>query len=134
MTAAAGSTRTAGRAGAVLTSLRVAVALHGLSILVQAVTAGQMIGGADMRGLHGTGAAAVHVLGLVQLVLAVVYWRAGRGPGWPAAASLVLFLLGFGQSMTGGMGAAATHVPLGLLTFGVAVAILVVVFRPVRAS
>ncbi|RBQ19700.1 hypothetical protein DP939_13305 [Spongiactinospora rosea] len=134
MTAAAGSTRTAGRAGAVVTSLRVAVALHVASILVQAVTAGQMIGGADMRGLHGAGSAAVHVLGLVQLVLAVVYWRAGRGPGWPAAASLVLLLLGFGQSMTGGMGAASTHVPLGLLTFGVAVAILVVVFRPARTD
>ncbi|MDF5758133.1 hypothetical protein [Spongiactinospora sp. TRM90649] len=130
MTATAGSTRTAGGGGAVLTSLRVAAALQVAAILVQAVTAGQLIGGADTRGVHGMGAFAVHLFGLIQLVLAVVYWRAGRGPGWPAAVSLILLLLGFAQSAVGGMGNVTTHVPLGLLTFGLAVAVPVAAFRP----
>ncbi|MCG5213869.1 hypothetical protein [Streptosporangium sp. KLBMP 9127] len=113
------------RPGAALITLRYAAVLHVVAILIQAVTAGQIVGGADMAGAHGVGAGPVHLFGLLQLVMAVLLWRPGRGPGWPAMASLILFLMGGVQSAIGGRGDIALHVPLGMATFGLAVAVLV---------
>ncbi|MDP9867130.1 MULTISPECIES: hypothetical protein [Streptosporangium] len=104
--------------------LRAVSALYGVAVLVQAVTAGQLLSG-GAAGAHGAGAAAVHLLGLAQLVVAVLLWRPGRGPGRPALASLVLLLAGFAQSALGGAGGTALHVPLGMALFGGVVAMTV---------
>lgn len=62
-------------------------------------------------------------------------WRPGRGPGWPALASLALLLaeilqLGFGYGRV-----LALHVPLGVAIFGLTVALALGAWRlgrPVR--
>lgn len=95
--------------------LRVAVALELVSLLLQTGTAGQLLAGvAAGRSLHGTGSLFVHVFGLVALVAAILVWRPGRGPWWPAVAGLVLLLGGFAQSAFGGTGQIALHVPVGV--------------------
>lgn len=95
--------------------LRVAVGLELVSLLLQTGTAGQLLEGvAAGRSLHGSGSLFVHVFGLVALVAAILVWRPGRGPWWPALAGLVLLLGGFAQSAFGGSGQLALHVPVGV--------------------
>jgi len=101
-------------------AFQAAALLNMVAVLVQAVTAGQMMGGAA-GGLHGAGAGAVHLLGLALVVTAVLLWRPGRGAGWPALVSVAVLLLGFVQSMLGGSGAVAAHVPLGVALFGLSI-------------
>jgi hypothetical protein len=111
-----------------VTAFKAVAALNTLSVLVQAVTAGQLMSGGTAT-LHGTGAFAVHVLGLVQLVVAVLMWRPGRRAGWPALVSAAVLLLGFVQSALGGSGVVAVHVPLGMTLFGLSVWLLVWAWR-----
>ncbi|PRX96165.1 hypothetical protein [Allonocardiopsis opalescens] len=118
-----------------LIALRVAVGAHAAMVLLQAASAGGLLSGADgMWAVHGAGAGAVHVLGLVQLVAAVLYWRPGGGPPWPAWASLALLLLGMAQSAVGGSGAVAVHVPLGVAVFGLTVWMLTWAMAARRAA
>jgi hypothetical protein len=115
--------------------LRVVVLLHTALILAQAAFAGQFLAGdgAWVR-VHEANAGIIHMVGFFQLVLAVLVWRPGRGPGWPALASLALLLaeelqLGFGYARI-----LALHVPLGVAIFGLAVAILVGTRRLTRVE
>ncbi|WP_214324576.1 hypothetical protein [Nonomuraea sediminis] len=116
-----------------LTAFKAVTVLNTLAVLVQAVSAGMLLSGGG-SGLHGTGALAVHVLGLIQLVTAVLLWRPGRGPGWPALAALVVLLAGFVQSALGGSGVVLVHVPLGMAIFGLSVWLLVWSYSPRRTS
>lgn len=111
-----------------LTEFKILTALNTLAVLFQAVTAGQLLSGAS-AGPHDIGAGAVHVLGLAQLVVAVLVWRPGRGAGWPALVGLGILLLGFVQSAMGGAGVLTVHVPLGMAVFGLSVWLLVWAWR-----
>ncbi|HUR07623.1 MAG TPA: hypothetical protein VM347_34130 [Nonomuraea sp.] len=111
-----------------LTAFKILTVLNTLSVLFQAVTAGQLLSGAA-AGPHGLGAGAVHVLGLAQLVAAVLVWRPGRGTGWPALVGLAILLLGVVQSAVGGSGLLTVHVPLGMAVFGLSVWLLVWAWR-----
>lgn len=111
------------------TTFKVIAALNGLAVLAQAVTAGQVLSGAD-SGMHGMGAGAVHLLGLLLVVSGGLAWRPGRGPGWPALVGTAILLLGFVQSMSGGSGATELHVPLGMTIFGLSVWLVVWAFSP----
>lgn len=105
--------------------------LTGLAILAQAVFAGMFLGGAaGMRDVHGAGSLVVLVLSVIQLVVAVLYWRPWRGSGFPALASVVLVVAVVVQSITGDSGVTAVHVPLGMLMFGLAVWLAVWALRP----
>ncbi|GAA3468630.1 hypothetical protein GCM10018965_031830 [Nonomuraea roseola] len=116
-----------------LTPFKIFTAVNVVAVLLQAFTAGQLLGGAGSA-MHGTGAGAVHVAGLLLLVTGVLMWRPGRGPGWPALASLAILLLGFVQSATGGSGAVALHVPLGMAIMGISVWLAVWAFTPSRSA
>jgi hypothetical protein len=115
--------------------LRAIVLLHAVLVLTQAALAGQFLAGhgAWLR-VHETNAGIIQLVGLVQLVVAVLLWRPGRGPGWPALASLALlvaeeFQIGFGYARV-----LALHVPLGVAIFGLTVALLVGTGRLTRAD
>jgi hypothetical protein len=107
-------------------TLRAIVLLHATLILAQAAFAGQFLAGhAAWVRVHEANAGIIHLVGFVQLVVAILVWRPGRGPGWPALASLALLLaeelqLGFGYARI-----LALHVPLGVAIFGSTVALLV---------
>lgn len=110
--------------------LRVLIALNAVAIFAQAVFAGMFLGGdATMRAVHGMGSFAVHALGLLLLIAAIVHWRPWHGPGFPALASTILLFAGFAQSMTGGSGVTAVHVPLGMAMFGLVIWLVVWALR-----
>ncbi|MFD1930245.1 MULTISPECIES: hypothetical protein [Nonomuraea] len=109
-----------------LYTLRVLVLAHAVSLLVAASFAGQALVYGDTSLVADLATAETHVMigmvahlvGLLQVIAAVLYWRPGRGAGWPALASLALFLLGIAQHFLlifVGLGA---HVPNGVLMFG----------------
>jgi hypothetical protein len=105
--------------------LRAIVLLHAALVLTQAAFAGQFLAGAAWVRLHELNAGIIHLVALVQLVVAILVWRPGRGPGWPALTSLALLLaeelqMGFGYARV-----LALHVPLGVAIFGITVAMLV---------
>ncbi|GII03411.1 hypothetical protein [Planobispora takensis] len=77
---------------------------------------------------HVMAGLAVHVIALLQIVAAVLVWRPGRGAGWPALASLGLFLIGMGQHFTWQL--LGTHVPSGLALFGLTLAVLIWAWSP----
>lgn len=94
-------------------------------VLTQAAIAGQFLfQGADIA-LHGYVGNASFVLGVVTAVLSFV----SRSPGWLRILAVLLVLLLFSQTGLGYVGrnsgfAASWHIPLGVATFGVAVATL----------
>ncbi|GAA3072164.1 hypothetical protein [Streptosporangium carneum] len=112
--------------------------LHGLRVLVTAQTVGLLVaasfagqaarGGADLAETHVTVAMVVHLIALLQAVAALLVWRPGRGAGWPAPASLGLFLVGVGQHLSRDLPGA--HVPGGLTLIGLTAAMLVWVWSP----
>jgi hypothetical protein len=109
-----------------LGGLRVVVLVHAAMVLAQAAFAGRFLAG-DAAGLraHETNAGLIELVALLQLVLAVAVWRPGRGPGWPAVASLALLLAEGFQIGMGYEGRLAVHVPLGVAIFGLTVALAV---------
>jgi hypothetical protein len=98
-----------------------------LAVFAQAVLAGLFLDGGDgWRGWHAVnGMLVLPLLALIQVILAVVVWRRGHGPGWLAVASVGLLLALLVQSMLGMTGQVAAHVPLGVAIFGLTGTLLV---------
>jgi hypothetical protein len=93
----------------VLVTLEVALGL------MQTALAGGFLGGDyGALDLHATNASILGVVCLAQLVSAVLLWKPGRGPGWPALWTAVLFLAEGGQISLGYARVLAVHVPLGV--------------------
>ena len=102
-------------------ALRLVASVQPALLLLQAALAGQFLGGNQAAvGLHSANADLIQVLGLVQVVLAVVVWRR-RGPAWPAAVSALLLLAIEVQFVMGFRQQVGVHVPLGVAIFGVMV-------------
>jgi hypothetical protein len=124
--------RSAAHVSGVLRTLQVAAALTVLCILVQFVTAGQLLSQNEgALSLHGNGAIVMHVLTAVATIAAFLHWRATRGPLWPTVLSAVVFVGSFVQAYLGDEGVMSVHVPLAMLLSGCAVAVLVWSFLPV---
>ncbi|ACZ86907.1 hypothetical protein [Streptosporangium roseum] len=112
-----------------LYGLRILVTAQAVALVVAASFAGQAVqGGAELAETHVMVGMVVHLIALLQIVAAVLVWRPGRGAGWPALASLGLFLIGMGQHFSWEM--LGTHVPSGLALFGLAVAVLIWAWSP----
>lgn len=117
--------------------LRVGVTLELAAILLQAVTAGGMLDHvAAEKTMHGTGAFVVNAFGLLMLVAAILVWRPGRGPGWPAIVSAVVFVGGFAQEAFGESRMLALHVPWGVTLMALTTWVFVWAWwrRPARAT
>lgn len=94
--------------------------LLAVSLLARVIFAGLFLDGHDAwRNWHAAnGMVLLPLLALVQVVLAVVVWRPGRGPGWPAIASVGLLVAILLQIAMGQAGLLAVHVPLGVAIVG----------------
>lgn len=105
---------------------RVVVAVHALLVFAQAALAGNfLVGNAEALRLHEVnGTEILMPVTLVQLVLAILVWRPGRGPAWPALATLLLFVAQILQISYGFGNRLALHVPLGVAIFGLSLTLL----------
>src|SRR6266545_5501483 len=76
-----------GRRVALVRAMYLVLWLLAVSVLAQAIFAGLFLDGHDTwRDWHAVnGMVLLPLLALVQVVLAVLVWRPGRGPGWPAS-------------------------------------------------
>jgi hypothetical protein len=109
------TTATTAGAGA-LRALRVLATASVLFIVLQGVTAGEILSRSRMaESLHYYGAFVVHALTALTAVAAFFVMRQRGGPWWPTAVAAVIFVVGFVQAAVGESGILAVHVPLAML-------------------
>jgi hypothetical protein len=113
------SSSTGSRSG-IARALQVVLRLLAALVFAQSVFAGLFLDGDDAwRDWHATnGVLLIPLLALVEVVLAVLVWRSGRGPGWLALASVGLLLAIGAQVALGYTDQVAVHVPLGVAILG----------------
>jgi hypothetical protein len=108
------ATRTA--SSGTVTALRVTSVLSVLVIVVQGVTAGEiLVRSASAEMLHSLGAYGVHVFGGLAAIAAVLVVRATGARPWPWIVAAVVFVVGFVQAALGSGGVMAVHVPLAMV-------------------
>lgn len=106
---------------AYLTTLRTVITVQTAVTFAAAIAAGLLLSIPGGKALHSATSYTLFVVAVVYVVIAVLAWRPGGGPGLPAVSALV-FLLGVsGQVALGLAGLKAFHVPLGVLLFGLTV-------------
>src|SRR4051812_16328439 len=88
-----------------LLGLRVTATLQAALVLMQGITAGQLVAlNGQALDLHGAGAIGVHIAAALQTAAAFLFWRASRGPLWPTVVSALALVLGFIQAALGEAG------------------------------
>jgi hypothetical protein len=105
-----------------LAALRLVAVTHAIAICLQPVLAGVYLNGsgAALR-MHEPIGLGLVMAGLVQLLLAMIYWRAGGR----LLAPMVTLLITLGEGLQVGMGYSrqlALHIPLGIALVAGAVA------------
>ncbi|MFE4362010.1 hypothetical protein [Kitasatospora sp. NPDC056800] len=125
--ATTGTTDTADRTvGArVHTFLRVSVALQTVAVLFQAVTAGLLLSTSYGETLHSVGARVMYGSSMLYLLAAVLAWRPGGGSPRPVLYATGFLVLASAQVVLGVAHVPSVHVPLGVVVFGLSVAVLV---------
>jgi hypothetical protein len=112
---------------------RTAVTIEVLFAIAQPVLIGGFLQGHyGSLEMHKENATFTGVAAMVMLLAAVVQWRPGRGPAWPAFASLAVVAAIVVQIIMGYARNLAVHVPLGVLIVTSDVLLLVWVWKPVR--
>ena len=116
-----GGSRTTGGAVGLLRALQVTAVLSVLNLVVQYVTAGQILPrGGPAIGVHATGAIVLHVVTGALALAAILDARAQRGPWWPPVLAVLVFVCSFVQAYFGDAGNLRVHVPGAmLLTVGI---------------
>lgn len=111
----------AGPSTGLLRAVQVAAVLAVLNLVLQYVTAGQILPrGGPALGAHATGAIVLHVVTGVLALAAILYARAQRGPWWPSVVAVLVFVCSFVQAYFGDEGNLKVHVPGALvLTVGI---------------
>lgn len=96
-------------------ALRTVITVQTLDLFVQATLAGRFLNGAygSLR-IHSTNGTLIGIIGIVQIVAALLYWRPAGGVGWPVLTSLVIFAAEGIQIAIGHSRIIAVHVPLGV--------------------
>ncbi|GAA2756726.1 hypothetical protein [Actinopolymorpha rutila] len=120
----------AGGPRATLWLLRLVALVHAGLVVGQPVLAGIYLSGRfDALATHSLNAGLVILACMVQFGAALVYVWPGRGRGWPALVTAMLF---FAEGIQTGMGYAgklAVHVPLGVAVVTTQVVLVVWLFR-----
>jgi len=111
-------------------ALAVVLGIHTVQVVGQPIFAGSLLAGnADAITFHEVGGELVHLTCFVQVVVTILFWRPGRGPGWPALATLGLVVAEGAQIGFGEQHVLAVHVPLGVAIVGSVVAFFVWAIR-----
>ncbi|MFD8724636.1 hypothetical protein ACFV2H_43435 [Streptomyces sp. NPDC059629] len=113
---------------------RTVVTCEAVLALGQAVLAGSFLSGHYAAlDLHALNASATGLTAVAQTAAALLLWRPGGGPGWPALASVALFGAEAGQIAMGYGRVLAVHVPLGVAIIACTFLMLVRAWRPAAA-
>ncbi|MEU4191142.1 hypothetical protein AB0E69_04530 [Kribbella sp. NPDC026611] len=116
MTATTEEQQTVRRPRASLIGLRITGVLHTALVIAQPIAAGYFLAGNvdAMTNVHGPIGGSIWMVGLLQTVVAAVYWLVGRGRAWPTLVSAGLVIAEFVQLTYGYQQNFAVHVPLGV--------------------
>ncbi|MFD5248162.1 hypothetical protein ACFWIW_26730 [Amycolatopsis sp. NPDC058340] len=110
--------------------LKASTMLLAATLLVQGITAGQLLSGGGGSSVHHATGPLVTVAMIMQIVAALLVWRVGRGSArYPAVSAVLLVLTGV-QFVVGGSGDLAVHVPLGVALFGMSTVLVAQVWSP----
>ncbi|TMR94712.1 hypothetical protein [Nonomuraea basaltis] len=121
--------------GWIVWSLRALATAHLAGVLAQAALAGLFVtGDVDLLTWHRNNGGFTHSLLYLQLVAAILLWRPGRGPLWPAVASLGIVAAETVQVALGQSRVIALHFPLGMAIFGLSAVFTAWTWRAGRAS
>jgi ABC-type xylose transport system permease subunit len=100
--------------------------LQAAMVFLQAVFAGGFLSGrAGLLKAHAVNASLLWLLSIAMFVVCIAAWRGGRSPGWVAAAAGAIWAALEVQIASGESGQLWIHVPLGMVVFGTAVAIVI---------
>jgi len=113
-----------------LAALRLVAVTHAIAICLQPVLAGIYLNGsgAALR-IHEPIGLGVTIAGLVQLLIAIIYWRAGGR----RLAPMVTLLITVGEGIQVAMGYSrqlSLHIPLGIALVAAAVAFTCWTYSP----
>lgn len=112
-------------------AFRWVITLHAAAAFAQAVFAGRFLSGDyDMLRAHFINSQVVGGLAVAQVIVGVLYWKPGGGPGWPALASGGLLALEPFQIAAGIKRVIGIHVPLAVLIITLAIVFAVWAWRP----
>lgn len=91
--------------------------LHTALLFAQPILAGMSLeGDAGALDLHFSSGMAIIGIAVVQVVVALLWWRAGRGPVAALALSALVVGLEVAQFVLGDFGKLSLHLPLGIVT------------------
>ncbi|MGW1173590.1 hypothetical protein ACWD4P_07700 [Kitasatospora sp. NPDC002543] len=121
----AGTTGTAETGARTRAFLRVSVVLQTVAVLFQAATAGLLLSTSYGETLHGVGARVMYGASMLYLLAAVLAWRPGGGSLRPVLHASGFLVLASAQVVLGIAHVPSVHVPLGVVIFGLSVAVLV---------
>ena len=118
---------TSERYSAIVHAMHVVLWLLAVAVFAQAVLAGLFLDGSDSwrdwQAINGM--LVLPLLALAQVVMVVLVWRGGHGPGWLTVVSVGLLVALLVQNVMGMTSQVAVHVPLGLAIFGLVATLLV---------
>lgn len=105
-------------------------------VFTQATLAGHLLSGNGLaRTIHQQlGTEVITWVALIEIVLAVLAWRPGRGSAWPILVVALTLPAIVAQIAFGFEGRLAVHIPLGVTIFAVNLALLIGLRRPARTS
>ena len=113
------------------------IVLHTMAAWAQPVLAGSYFeGNVDSIVAHGLNGSVLPLFAMIQFVAAVLFWRPGRGPGWPVLVTAGLFLAEGIQIGMGYSRALAIHIPLGVAIVAtlLALSVWIIRWRPDRVT
>lgn len=102
------------RSDPLLAAVRVLAVLTVVNLLVQFLTAGELVtrGGSEaVEPIHAGGAIVLHVLSGLTALAALAYWRLRGAPSWPGLVAAAVFVLSFVQAWFGSGRTLYIHVP-----------------------
>ncbi|GGN81520.1 hypothetical protein [Nocardia rhizosphaerihabitans] len=79
-----------------------------------ALAGGFLAGHFEALALHSRNGGLVAMMLLLQLISAVLWWRVGGGPAWPARTAVVQVLIGAALIPLGEERVLAVHIPLAV--------------------
>ncbi|HZC25956.1 MAG TPA: hypothetical protein VE287_02965 [Actinopolymorphaceae bacterium] len=99
--------------------LRILLTVLVAQILLQAITAGQLLAGTPgWRAVHAANAMLILLVALAQVIMAILIWRPGRGTPRLLGPTIGILVVIFIQASLGDSHNRTIHIPLGVLLFG----------------